>query len=121
MKFFKKISASEQVKSYVSIFIIFSLMNNLIVNGSENKSKFIKRKYKEHEFDQVYFQNSIPFNEYDDLESQLKIFLGLYSYRSENSFYPDLSIINDSESLREIYKSKLNNMAENDIIYNTHR
>ena len=35
--------------------------------------------------------------------------------------YPDLSIINVSDSLREMYRYKLNNMAINEIIYNIHK
>ena len=92
-------------------------MNNLIVIGSENKEEFIKSNHKDNEFEAIYFQNSIPYNSYDNLESQLKTFFGFYSYRSENSFYPDLSIIGTSELLREIYKNKFNDMVINEIIY----
>ena len=114
MNFSKKITYFEKTKNYISVFIIFFLMNNLMVIGSENKNK-------DNQFEKVYFQNSISFNEYDNLENQLKTFFGFYSYRSENSFYPDLSIINDTNSLREKYRSKLNDMGVNDIIYNVYR
>ena len=93
-------------------------MNNLVVIGSENKSDYIKSKYKDNEFTETYFQNEIPFSEYDNLDSQFKTFFGFYSYRAEASFFPDLSIIKSSDSLREIYRSKLNDMAINEIIYN---
>ena len=121
MNFSKKITYIEKAKNYISVFIIFFLMNNLMVIGSENKSNFLENKNKDNQFEKVYFQNSISFNEYDNLENQLKTFFGFYSYRSENSFYPDLSIINDSELLREKYRSKLNDMGVNDIIYNVYR
>ncbi len=55
------------------------------------------------------------------MESQLKIFFGRDSDASENIFYPDLSIISNSDSLREIYKSKLNDMAINEIQYNDNK
>lgn len=120
MKFFKKITQLEKVRNYISAFVIFFLMNNLIVIGSEDKSILLKSK-NDNQFEELYFQNSIPYKEYDNLESQLKVFFGFYSYRSENSFYPDLSIISNSESIREIYRSKLNDMTINDIIYNINR
>ena len=118
MKLFKKITNTEKVKSFISLFIIFFFMNNLIVYGSENKLDFPKNRYNENEFKEKFFDNSINYNEYDNLESQLKVFYGRDSDLSENIFYPDLSIINVSDSLREIYKSKLNDMTTNDIIYN---
>ena len=121
MNFFKKLTYFEKAKNYIYIFIIFFLMNNVMVIGSENKLNFIEKNNKVNQFEKVYFQNSISFNEYDNLESQLKTFFGFYSYRSENSFYPDLSIINDSESLREIYRYKLNDMGVSDNIYNVYR
>ena len=117
MKFFKKITKLEKVKSYISAFVVLFLMNNLIVIGSEDKSILLKSK-NDNQFEEIYFQNSIPYNEYDNLESQLKVFFGFYSYLSDNSFYPDLSIIKNSKSIREIYRSKLNDMAISDIIYN---
>ena len=72
------------------------------------------------------FENEVPENlkikckwlSKMNKESQLKVFYGRDSDQSENIFYPDLSIIIVSDSLREIYKSKLNDMTTNDIIYN---
>ena len=118
MKLFKIMIKPVKVKSSIFLFFIFFLMNNLIVLGSDNKTEFIRKKHKDNQFEATYFQNSIPFNSYDNLESQFKTFFGFYSYRSETSFYPDLSIINTSELLREIYKNKFNDMAINEIIYN---
>ena len=69
-----------------------------------------------------HFQKFHTFNEYDNLESQLKVFFGQYSKNSEKDlFYPDLSIINSSHEIREIYRSKLNDMAVNEIIYNNNK
>ena len=84
-------------------------MNNLIAYCSENK------------FEEKFFQNSITFTEHDNLESQLKIFFGGDIDRIENTFYPDLSTINTSDSLREMYKYKLNDMAINENIYNVNK
>ena len=114
MKLFKKITNLDKVKSFISVFIIFFLVNNLVANGSENKSDFLQ-SYNEDQFEETFFQNSIPFNSYDNLESQLKIFFG------RDSNYPDLSIISSSDRLREIYRSKLNDMALNEIIYKMYK
>jgi len=98
-------------------------MNNFIAIGSENKSTTFKINKSDNEFEEEFFKNSLTFNEYDNFENQLKIFFGKLEYhnRSENSFYPDLSIINNSVSLRNLYKSKLNDMGINEIIYNTYK
>ena len=114
MKSFNKIT---NPKKFISLFIIFFLMNNLTVFGSEEKSALVKRMSIDNKFEESYFKNSIPYNIYDNLESQLQIFFGRWRYpnQSENIFYPDLSIINTSDSIREIYKSKLNDMAINEI------
>ena len=114
----KTITQPEKVKKFISVFIVFFSINNLIVFGSDNKFNFNKNSSNNNEFEDKFFQNSITFNEYDDLESQLKLFFGREYDRSENSFYPDLSIIKVSDSLRQIYKSKLNDMTTNEIKYN---
>ena len=109
MKLIKKITNPNKVKSFIPLLIVFFYMNNLIAYGSENK------------FEEKFFQNSITYSKYDNLESQLKIFFGGDFDRKENKFYPDLSIINDSDSLREMYKYKLNDMAINENIYNINK
>ena len=121
MKLFNMITNLVKVKISIPFLLMFFLMDNLIVIGSENKTEFIKTKNIYNEFEEAYFQNSIPLNSYDNSENQLKTFFGFYSYRSENSFYPDLSIINSSELLRETYKNKFNDMAINEIIYNINK
>ena len=109
MKLIKKITNSNKVKSLIPLLIVFFYMNNLIAYGSEN------------EFEEKFFQNSTTYTEYDNLESQLKIFFGGDFDRPENTFYPDLSIINVSDSLREMYRYKLNDMAINENIYNDNK
>ena len=42
--------------------------------GSENKSVFIKSKHIDNELEEAFFKNSIPFSQYDNSESQLKLF-----------------------------------------------
>ena len=92
-------------------------MYNSIAFGSEKKSTLHKGISSNNQFEKSYFKNSIPYSEYDNSESQLQIFFGRWKYpnQSEHIFYPDLSIINTSDSIREIYKSKLNDMTINKI------
>ena len=121
MKLIKKITDPAKVKSFIPLIMIFFCMNNLIAYGSQNKLDFSKNRTNENQFVEKFFQNSITFSEHDNLESQLKIFFGGDFDRPENTFYPDLSIINVSDSLREMYRYKLNDMAINEIIYNTNK
>ena len=112
MKLFKKLTNPAKVKSFIPAFVFFFLMNNLIAVGSENKLDFPNSKNGNNKIEEKFFTYSIPYSSYDNLESQVKIFFGYSSDRNENIFYPDLSIINTSDSLREIYKSKLNDMVK---------
>ena len=118
MKLIKKITNPSKVKSFTPLIMIFFCMNNLIAYGTENRLDFTKNRNNENQFEEKFFHNSITFTEHDNLESQLKIFFGGDFDRPENTFYPDLSIINVSDSLREMYKYKLNDMAINENIYN---
>ena len=106
MKLFKKLTNPVKVKSFISAFIFFFLMNNIIAIGSENKSDFPDNKFEEN-----FFKNSIPYSAYDNLENQFEVFFGRNSDRNVNIFYPDLSIISTSDSIREIYRSKFNDMV----------
>ena len=121
MKLIKKITNPNKFKSFIPLLIVFFYMNNLIAYGSENKFDFSKNSNNENQFEEKFFQNSITYSEYDDLENQLKIFFGGDFDRPENTFYPDLSIINVSDSLREMYRYKLNDMAINENIYNDNK
>ena len=117
MKSLDKVTNPEKFKSFISLFIIFFFMNNSIAFGSEKKSTLFKGTISDNQFEEFYFENSIPYSKYDNSESQLQIFFGRWRYphHSENIFYPDLSIMNTSDSIREIYKSKLNDMTINEI------
>ena len=75
MKLFKP----KRFKKFISLFIIYFFMNNLIASESENKLDNLNNNYNNNQFEEKYFQDSITFNEYDSLESQLKIFFGRYS------------------------------------------
>ena len=121
MKLIKKITNPVKVKNFILLIMIFFYINNLIAYGSENKIDFSKNRNEQNQFEEKFFHNSITYSEYDNLESQLKIFFGRDIDRSENTFYPDLSIIRVSDSLREMYINKLNDMATSEIIYNINK
>ena len=121
MKLFKKITNTEKVKSFMYLIIFSFFINNPVVCGTENKSIFLISENGNNEFEEAFFEDSIPYKEYDNLDSQIKIFLGKDFNYPENIFFPDLSIVNSSKSLREVYKSKLNDMAINETNYNIYK
>ena len=98
-------------------FIYFFLFNNLIALGSENKSNSFKSKKNYSEVEEIYKLKSIPYSEYDKSGNQLKTFSGLYSPQIETNNYPDLSIIDASDALRETYLLKLEDMTINKTNY----
>jgi hypothetical protein len=113
MKSSQRVLNKEKFIKYLYICTFLFLMNNFIAFGSEDKSKNVNNNLKDYKFEEIYFLNSIPFEEYDNFESQLKTSLGLNSALSKTS-YQDLSIIETSEALRKIYRSKLNDMILNE-------
>ena len=57
MKLFKKITNPEKVKSFISVFIVFFSINNLIVFGSDNKFNFTKNSNIHNEFEDKFSIN----------------------------------------------------------------
>ena len=113
MNLLKKIINLKFYKNYISLFAIFFLVNNLTAFGSENKSQSFLGKQRDIELEEIFKLNDIPYSEHDDLNNQLKIFFGLYSPKSDINNYPDLSIIDMSDALREGYRLKLKEMTIN--------
>ena len=107
----KKITNYKSTKNYISFFVMFFLLNNLIVFGSENKSYLTKSKQKYDELEKIYELKSIPYSEYDKFGNQLKTFFGLNSKKSKTNNYPDLSIIETSDALRDGYIIKFDKMT----------
>ena len=118
MKIFDNIKNLYKFINYVSLFIILSSIGNTKVIGSGNKTDLEKSGFYYSQIDEIYSHYSIPYSEYDNLDKQLKTFFGLYNYKTDKSYYPDLSIINDSDYIRQIFKSHLNDMTTNKMIYN---
>ena len=98
---------------YISFIMLFFLVNNVKALGSEKRQHLFRSKITE----KIYNQNSIPISEYDNFNNQLRTFLGLYSTSANKSYFPDLMLINDSNSFRNFYNSKLNDMTFNKNIY----
>ena len=117
MKSFKNLTNREISKNYVYILMMIFLINNLKAFGSENKSYSFQNIRKDAELEEIYRLKSIPYIKYDGLEGQLKTFFGLYSPKSEINNYPDLSIVNTSDAIREVYRLKINDMTINETIY----
>ena len=113
MRFFKKLTYQMKLKNPIFLFLALFLTNIPIAFGSEYKSNFDKNNANIDDFEKIYNNNSILFSEYDNYENQVRTFLGIYSLPLEKSYYPDLSIINYSDYVREIYKTKLNEMTIN--------
>ena len=114
MKLFKRLSNKELTKNYIYIFMMIFLMNNIKAFGSENKSYLFQNNQKDAELEEIYKLKSIPYSKYDNLGGQLKTFFGLYSPKSVINNYPDLSIINTSDAIREGYRIKINDMTINE-------
>ena len=117
MKSFKKLSYIELTKNYTYLLMMIFLMNNVKVFGSENKSYLFQNNQEDPELEVIYKLKSIPYSKYDKISYQLKTFFGLYSPESEINNYPDLSIINTSEAIREGYILKINDMTINNTNY----
>ena len=110
MNLFKKLTSLISIKEFILVCTVLFFTNNIIAKGSEDQSYLI---YNENEFEKIYNLHSIPFSEYDNFENQLRTSLGFYSIEFEKSYFDDLSIINTSDDIRKIYKTKLNDMTIN--------
>ena len=106
MGLFKLISP----KNYISFFLTFFFVNILLIGKAE-----------ENKLNDFYSVNPIKYSQYDKLDNQLKMFFGFDSENSETSFYTDLTIISDSEYIRDMYNLKLNDMTINKINYSIKR
>ena len=118
MNLFKRITSQESIGKYILLFLTFFLMNNSIATTRGVNLYLDKSKEIDHKLEEFHSQNEIEYGQYDELESQLKIFFGYHSDNPEKSFYPDLLIIKDSDYIRDLYGKKLKDMTINRKIYN---
>ena len=77
MKLFKKLSNIKLNRSYIYIFMMIFLMNNLKAFGSENKSYSFQNNQEAAELESIFKLNSIQYSKYDGLSGQIKTFFGL--------------------------------------------
>jgi len=92
---------------------ILCLFTSLNINILDVKASDIKKETRisEEEFSSLFKGYSKMFEE-EDIHSHLRQFFGLNPTSETNKVnYPDLSIINDSRNLRELYDAKLNEMT----------
>lgn len=96
-------------------------MNDHLISKADENPYLNRVRQEENEFKEFDSHDLITFREYDNLDNQLKLFFGFDFENPQTSFYPDLTIINYSDYIRDMYKSKLNDMTTNKIIYNGNR
>ena len=77
---------------------MFFFMNNLLAAKASENKYLIRNKQDENKFKE-FDSYGAEYSKYDKLGSQLKNFFGLDPLNPENSFYPDLLIIQDSHSI----------------------
>ena len=86
-------------------------MNYLLDAKADENKYLIRNKQEENKLKEFHSQNPIKYSNHDKLESQLKMFFGFDPENPETSFYPELLIIEDSDSVRDMYKLELNEMS----------
>ena len=85
-------------------------MNYLLDAKADENKYLIRNKQGENQLKE-FGSYDAAYSKYDKLGSQLKNFFGFDPLNPETSFYPDLLIIQDSDTVRDMYKLKLNEMS----------
>ena len=93
------------------MFLMFFCLNNLFVAKADVNTNTIISSQEENKLSEFYSLDRITDSQHDKLNSQLKMFFGFDIENPETSFYKDLSLIVDSDSVRDMYKLKLNDMT----------
>ena len=110
MNLVKPIFRKDYFKNYVSLFLMLFFMNNLLAVKADENKYLIRNKQGENQLKE-FGSYDAAYSKYDKLGSQLRNFFGLDLLNLETSFYPDLLIIQDSDTVRDMYKLKLNEMS----------
>ena len=118
MRLFKNLFKPNLFLKFFTLLITFSNINNLFALELDKNQNTLKSKENRFNFEKVYFQNSIPFQKHDSFKNQFKLIFGYSSFEPEKSFYPDTVIIDSSNSIRKLYKSKLDDMTIRKFLYN---
>ena len=104
MEFFK---SSKYLK-----YLLF-LFGTLIFNAGLVKSSDIKQfsgveKITSNDFENVFYQNTISFEDYDSYSNQFDNFFGINYLEADKKInFQDLSISVDSEKIRDLYQGML--------------
>ena len=121
MNLLKRIIYKVPVRNYGFLFLILFVMNNSIAMTPGENSYSVNSEDINYKLKLFYSQKAIKYNHYDNLESQLKVFFGYDTANPDDTLYPDLTIINDSAYIRDLYGKKLNDMTINKKIYNMNK
>ena len=111
MYLFKLISNSKYFKNYISLFLIFFSISNLLSTKAEANNYVTNSRGELNNSERFYYENAIKFDQYDKAQSQLKMFFGVDPENPGISFFQDSLIIDYSNNVREMYKLKLNDMT----------
>ena len=111
MNLAKLIFRKDYFKNYISYFLLLFFMNNLLVAKADENKYLIRNKQDENKLKEFISHNGKSYSKHDKLGSQLKNFFGFDPLNPETSFYPDLLIIQDSDTVRDMYKLELNEMT----------
>tara|TARA_B100000927_G_scaffold277327_1_gene258851 strand:+ start:41 stop:439 length:399 start_codon:yes stop_codon:yes gene_type:complete len=118
MRLFNNLFKLDLFLKFFAVLITFYNINNLFAFELDKNQNTLKIKENVFDFEKLYFQNSIPYHKYDYFNGQLKLFFGYSALEPEKSFYPDSLIIDSSNSIRKLYKSKLDDMTIRKFLYN---
>ena len=86
-------------------------MTNPTFYKAQENNYLISNNQEEIKLQDFYTQNGIEYSQHDKSDSQFKMFFGFDPLNPETSFYPDLLIIQDSDTVRDMYKLELNEMT----------
>lgn len=111
MYLLKLMSIKEYLKNYISLFLIFFFISNLLNAKADDNTNLIRSRQKENNLEKFYSYSAIKYDLYDQGESQLKMFFGFDPENPGISFFPDSLIIDYSKNVRDLYKLKLNDIT----------
>ena len=103
----------EFVKSSRNLKYLLFLFGTLIFNAGLVKSSDIKQfsgveKITSNDFENVFYQNTVSFDDYDSYSNQFDNFFGINYLEAEKKInFQDLSISVDSEKIRDLYEYML--------------
>jgi len=96
------------LKYSIIIFGTFILCNTGLVNSTDIKKFSRDEKKIENDIDNVFFEFTRKYEDYDSYTNQFDNFFGINYLEAENKRnFQDLSISNDSKEIRNLYEDIL--------------